>query len=233
MKKNIFLIGFLLCSITALSQTSIIGTLDNSLLQKYIRLAKQNYPRVKIYDAQVEKAKNMFTTAKMSAFDILNAGYYYRPENVDGIAVVPGNPGNVNGNQIVTRGFQAGVAVNLGSLFSKPSVIKSAKADYALAKAQDEEYEMMLETEVKSKYYDFLLMKKHLEIRNLAYQNSKIEGADAKTKYERGDISIEAYNSSKSMATESEALVLAAEVNYLKAKNALEDMIGTKLENVH
>ena len=76
-------------------------------------------------------------------------------------------------------------------------------------------------------------MKKQLEIRNLAFQNSKVEGADAKTKYERGDITIEAYNSSRSVAIEAEAIVLAAEVNYLKAKNALEDMIGTKLENVH
>ena len=125
-----------------------------------------------------------------------------------------------------------GATVNLGTLLSRPSVVKAAKADYKLALTESAEYNITLVNEVKSLYYDFLAAKKQLAIRNLAAQSLKALVTDAQQKYERGEIAVDVYTVSKNAATEADALALTAEVAYLKSKNALEDIVGVKLENV-
>lgn len=107
-----------------------------------------------------------------------------------------------------------------------------AKADYNLAKLEADEYNNTLANEVKARYYDYLLAKKQLTLHLLAAQSYKSIINDTKLKYERAEIPIEVYTAARNAATESEALALTAEVAFLKAKNSLEDVIGTKIENV-
>ncbi|WP_084490018.1 TolC family protein [Niabella ginsenosidivorans] len=215
-------------SITALAQESIIGDIDNDLLAKYIALAKQNFPRVKAFHAREDRAKYMANAASMGWFDIINVGYYYYPNSSS-----KGVGGNVSpGGQIVTNGFMVGVSANIGALLSRPSTVKAAKAEVKSAKAETEEYDITLASDVRAKYYDYLSSKKQLAIRNLAAQSLKGIQADAQQKYERGEIAIDAYTTAKNSATEADAQALTAEVTYLKAKDALEGVIGAKLESI-
>lgn len=232
MKKNIYFI--LVCcflGLKAFSQESIVADIDENLLTKYIGLAKQNFPRIQSFKAREEKARYVANAAKMSWFDVINAGYYYRPETSTGNGSIVGGAVTTNG-QLITSGFMFGATINFGNLLSKPSMIKAAKADHKATVAESAEYSITLVNEVKSRYYDFLAAKKQLAIRNTAAQSLRALLTDAQQKYERGEIAIDVYTVSKNAATESEALALIAEVAYLKAKNALEDMIGAKLETV-
>lgn len=233
MKRQLLLFAFMVFSIGAFAQETIIEELDNSMLQKYIQLAKTNFPRKKTFDNKVERSKSALNMAKTSWFDVFNAGYYYTPTKQTGNFIAPGTGGTVNQTgQLVVTGFTAGVSVNLGSLLSKPSVVKMAKADHELAKLESLEYDNILANEVKSRYYDYLLAKKQLTLRTVSAQSYKTIIADAKSKYEKAEIPIETYTAARMASTESEALALTAEVAFLKAKNNLEDIIGTKLENV-
>lgn len=230
--RFLFLLGLVICTQTLFAQESIIAEMDNQLLQKYILMAKLNYPRKKVFDATEAKAKSTLNAAQLSWLDIFNASYIYSPQTQKGTIGVVGNT-TIGTNQIVTQGLMAGVSVNLGNILAKPSLIKNAKADYEIAKANSIEYDATLTNEVKSRYYNFLLAKKNLQIRNMASQNYKGIMSDVKLKYERAEIPIDAYTTSRNAATEAEASVLTAEVAYLVAKNALEEIIGSKLENVN
>ncbi|AHF14154.1 TolC family protein [Niabella soli] len=221
----------LLSFIPARSQESLVGDIDRDLLTKYIALARQNFPRVKSFHAREEKARSMVTTAQMSWFDMFNAGYYYRPETSTGSGTTTGGGVTPNG-QLITSGFLFGATINLGSLLSKPSLVKAAKADYKAAVADNAEYDIMLANDVRSRYYDYLAARKQLVIRNLSAQNLKGIANDAQAKYEKGSIPLDVYTISKNAATEAAAQALGAEVTYLKAKDALEDLIGAKLETV-
>lgn len=227
MKTKLLFVFILFCSIAVNAQESIIGTVDNSLLEKYIELAKQNYPRKKIIEAREIQAKSTLTESQLSYLDMINANYYWSPKRRD-----DGVGGVAENGQLVQRGFLAGVSLNLGSIISRPSRVKAAKANYLAAQAETHEYYTNLVTEVKTRYYDYLLTKKQLELNNLASQNSKTIFADVRLKFEKGQISVDQYTVAKSAADQAEAATLASEVAYLKAKNALEDLIGAKLENV-
>lgn len=223
MRVTFFLIVFVLTgSLRLKAQESILKDLDNTILNKYINLAIQNYPRMSTYLAGEEKAKSLTTVSKLSFFDAISPMYFKRF----------GNQGTATGQVYYPDGVQLGIGMNLGSLFSKPALIKAANADYKSAKAQKQEYIITLTSEVKNRYYDLLLTKKQLELNNISFQNAKSVLADAKSKYQTGQITIDQYTIAKSAADQSEAGTLVAEVNYLKAKNALEDLIGVKLENV-
>ncbi|MFV0607173.1 MAG: TolC family protein [Niabella sp.] len=230
MKKYFALLFFCLITLVVNAQESIINQIDNQLLQKYIELAKQNFPRKKLFEAREMRAKSTLNTAKLSTLDIFNGAYYYRPET--GTVGLVGGTGTTASQQVVLQGFSAGVSINLGSILSKPSIIKAAKADYNAAKAESEEYNLTLVSEVKTRYYNYLNSRKQLEIRTLAAQNLKITLNDAKLKYERNEITMEDYMLARNAATEADALTVSAETEFLKTRDALEDIIGTTLDKV-
>ncbi|WP_448634042.1 hypothetical protein [Pedobacter panaciterrae] len=105
------LIVLMFLSLDSFSQESIIGEIKYSDLEKYIDLAVQNYPRLKITDINVEKAKTDISMNAISYLDIFNASYFYRPNNKTAIDVI--NPYAVNG-------FQFSVNLNLGNFLQKP-----------------------------------------------------------------------------------------------------------------
>lgn len=210
------------------AQESILREVDNSVLQKYIELAKQNYPKKKVVEARELTAKTTLTESQLSYLDLFNANYYWSPRRdssrVGGVAA---------NDQLMQRGFMLGFSVNLGSILTRPSRVKVARANYEAAKAESLEYNTTLETEVKTRYYDYLLARKQLELNNLSLQNSKTIFADTRLKFERGELTVEQYTIAKTASDQAEAALLASEVVFLKSRNALEDLIGTKLENVN
>lgn len=223
--RNFTLIALLFVTFTANAQQqqSLLSSVDNVMLQKYIDMAIQYYPRKKIYDAYELKAKSDATTAKMGVFDFFNAAYFYRPN--DKVALDALNPYSING-------FQFSVNVNLGQLLSKPSVIKSAKETYKATQAQSADYLIALKTEVRTKYYDYILKKSNLLLRNQSSQELKVTLTDAKLKYERSQIPVDVYTTAKNTSLEADELLLNSEAGFLIAKNALEDLIGAKIEDV-
>ncbi len=222
---------YLLASFSIFAQESIMNDIDNRLLDKYIELAKQNFPAKKAANARLDRAQIAVNIAKLTWLDLFNVGYYYQPQKSKSSGQTGGVGLNTQG-QIITQGFMTGVTVNLGNLFSKPSMVKAAKTDYVIAKAEMDQYDATLVNEVKSRYYAFLLAKRTLEIRTLAAQNYKGIMGDITAKYQRNEIPIDVYTESRNSATEADALALSAEVEYLKAKNLMEEIVGKKLEEV-
>lgn len=232
MKTKIFLLLFVLAlGFKSYSQESIINEIDNGLLTKYISLALNHYPLKRASDASVERAKAQIYVATMSVLDVFQAGYFYSPQRNSGLIILPG-AGTGGSNNIVTSGFQLGVNVNLGQIFSKPGLIKAAKADYTVAKAQNDDFRITLISNVRSRYYEYLAAKKQLELSNLASRDLRSILANAQAQFQNGTITIDVYTNAKNASITADAATLNAEVAFLKAKNALEDMIGKKLETV-
>src|SRR4051812_38240087 len=104
MKRLLPIVLLFLTTLSVHAQESIIGDINYADLLKYISLAKQNYPKRKILEAQKEVAKTEIPTAQVGYFDIFNATYFYRPSGKT--VVDPINPYSVNG-------LQLGVTVSL------------------------------------------------------------------------------------------------------------------------
>jgi outer membrane protein TolC len=226
MKKNwicLFLIAGICTSANVFAQQSIMSEINYNQLERYIAAAKQNYPRKKIMAMNTESAKASVSMANLSFLDVFNASYFYRPD--DGSTQNPANPYIVNG-------FQFGVNVNLGSLFQKPGEIKKAKAELAVAQLEEQEYNSMLENEVKTRYYNYIQQLNELKLKTQTAQDSKTITDDLQNKFNKGEITLQAYNVSRIGAADSSSDRIATEVEFLKAKDALEQIIGKKLEEV-
>jgi outer membrane protein TolC len=225
MKKllQITLSLLLLVTFKSTAQESILKDINYSDLQKYIDLAKANFPQMKIAEAKKELVKTGIPIAQASYLDIFNASYFYRPEKK--AVLDPVNPYNFNG-------FQFGVSVNLGSVLAKPYQVKRAKADYKIAVLEAQQNDKLVEMEVKRRYYDYIQQISQLKIATKSAQDNKGVSESLRNKFEKGEITLDAYNQSRLTQSASESEKINSEINYLKAKDLLEEIIGVKLSDV-
>ena len=221
--KKVILGFFLLTSLQAFPQGSIMATIDYQYLEKLIELARTNYPRNKVLDIQEKSSKSMVGAARMSYLDFINVSYFYRPQ--DRTALNPENP-------FVVNGFQVGISLSPGLFFQKPFQVRQAKAQYEIAKLENQDYEKVLENEVKSRYYNYIQLLNELRIINQEAQDSKLLFERVRSQYELGEAELEDYNQRKTLATQSTLTVMRTEVEFLKARDALEEIIGIKLTDI-
>ncbi len=224
MKKLISLcVLFIIIGSRVSAQESIIADINQGQLLRMIQMAKDYYPQRKILELNEEKARSIVNSQAVNYLDLLNVSYFYRPE--DRAALGMENP-------YVVNGFQFGVNLNLGTFLQKPSQIKQAKVDYKISQFERQAYERELENEVKRRYYTYIQAFNELRIRAQALQDSKTLSDDLQLRFERGEIVLSDYAEAKAAVSEASSAKLEVEVNYLTAKDALEQLIGAKVEEV-
>jgi len=220
---KITLAFFMLISVSAYSQETIIPEIKYADLEKYIELAKQNYPRAKAAHLRTENVKTGITIASLSYLDIFSASYFYRPG--ERTVIDPVNPYNVNG-------FQLGVGVNLGGFLQKPFAVKKAKLEYQVAKLEEKDYELLLTNDVRTRYYDYIQQLNLLKISSQMAQDNKGVAESLRSRFEKGEITLDFYNQSRILQFSAFQAKIQAETAYLKSRDLLEQIIGVKLSDV-
>lgn len=217
-------LGFLVFfSINAVAQETIIPEIKYADLEKYIELAKQNFPRKKIFDLQKEGAQTAVPIASLSYLDLFSGSYFYRPQ--DRAVLDPLNPYNVNG-------FQFGINLNLGTFLQKPFLVKKAKADAKVAELLAQEYNLAIGVEVKKRYYDYIQAINLVKLTTQMAQENKGVAESLRNRFEKSEITIDTYNQSRINQFNSYQGKIQAESTFLKAKDSLEEIIGLKLTDV-
>lgn len=205
------------------AQESIIEDINQEQLLRMIQMAKDYHPQRKILELNEEKARSIVSTQAVNFLDMVNVSYFYRPEERAALGME---------NPYVVNGFQFGVNLNLGVFLQKPSQIKQARIDYKISQFERQAYESELENLVKLRYYTYLQAFNELRIKAQVLQDSKTFSDDLQLRFERGEILLSDYAEAKASVSEANSAKLAVEVNYLTAKDALEYLIGTKIEDV-
>ncbi|MDN3585408.1 TolC family protein [Pedobacter aquatilis] len=218
--KKITLAFLIFFSINAAAQETIIPEIKYADLEKYIELAKQNYPRRKMAEERRIGAQTGVTIASLSYLDLFNASYFYRPQ--DRVVLDPLNP----------YGIQFGINLNLGNFLTKPFTVKKAKSDYRIALLEQKEYDIQLGMEVKRRYYDYIQTISLLKINTQMASDNKGVAETLRSKFEKGEITLDAYNQSRIIQFSSYQAKITSETTYLKAKDSLEEIIGVKLSDV-
>ena len=224
MVKRFFILIFLsVFGVHANAQDDIMSQINTPLLQKYVDLAKEYYPKRKMYKASELSARAKIGVAKAGYLESLNVSYFYRPDNA--AIVDASNPYSING-------FQFGVYFNLGLFFRTPSLVKQAREEYNSAGFLTKEYDILLETEVKQRYYEYLQGLIDLKVKNQAYIDNKTASDGLRFKFEKGEVSLDVYTKAKALTSGASSEKLTSELNMLRAKSSLEALIGKKLEEV-
>ena len=217
-----------LFSMGAFAQESIIPEINYTTLDKYIAAAKDYFPRRKVFKYQEEISKTAITTATLSYLDLFSASYFWRPGDKAAIS----DPSNPTFNPYVFNGVQVGVSINLGTYAAKPVAVKRAKLEYKVAQLQSQDYEIALVRDVRQRYYNYIQALAQLKVRTQASQDNASVSANARNKFERGEIQIDVYNAARLLLSESNIRQIESELLYLNAKDALEEIIGKKLSDI-
>ncbi|WP_423145920.1 TolC family protein [Rubrolithibacter danxiaensis] len=211
----------LLSSLFCYGQTTMMDDISYPFLQKLITIAKENYPKTRYYSERAKAAKAAVTTRKLSWLNFISASYIYQPNSTIDIV----NPSLFNG-------LQAGVFINFGLLLQTPSEIKKAKAEYRSLVGEEQEYYILLETEVKKRYFDYIRLKKTLELYSNIVDDVESIEKHQRTQYEKSEITFKEFNEAVVVvATHSEEKI-ETEASMLTAKAALEELLGRKLESI-
>lgn len=206
-------------------QTTLVPELsDNVTIQRLIDSAIKNYPRIKYFQNRVGVAEANVSKVKASWFDALTLSYVYQPYDA---TINPVNP-----TSTYFKGAQAGVFVNVGNLLSKPSAIKQAKREVMVQQNEQEEYIITLTYEVKRRYYLYVQRVGELKLQIRAAEDTEAQLKDVKFKFEKGEETFDAYSKVLIQLTEHQQTKIQTETNVFVAKSDLEELIGTKLENI-
>ncbi|RYY19343.1 MAG: TolC family protein, partial [Sphingobacteriaceae bacterium] len=156
--------------------------------------------------------------------------YIYQPNNTLNYTVP--STTSTNTNRFLFNGVQLGLSLNLGSLLLKPSNIKIAKTEVKIAGEEQNEYLITLTTDVKRRYFTYLLQQNLVKIQTLAYQDMQTYLKQTKYKFQKGEVPFETYNASLLNASNRTEQKLQAETNFFIAKSELEAIVGAKLEDI-
>lgn len=218
-----FLFVFFFHVTLANAQESFIGNINYPLLERYVELAKQNYPKRKMYKASELSAKAKIGVARATYLDAFTAAYNYSPNNAAKINTA--NPYTLNG-------IQLGVYFNLGILFRTPAFVRQAKEEHNEKIYQAQEYDILLTSEVKQTYYKYLRESADLKVKAQTFIDNKAASDGLRYKFEKGESTLDDYTKAKTITSYANSERLLAELNLLKAKDSLEALIGELLENV-
>lgn len=222
-KRFFVILLLLIINVHLKAQEDITSQINTPLLQKYIDLAKEYYPKRKMYKASELSAKAKVGVAKAGYLESLNISYFYRPDKATIIDAT--NPYSING-------FQFGVYLNLGLFARTPSLVRQAREEYNSASYQTKEYDILLTSEVRQRYFEYLQWLSDLKVKNRAFIDNKTASDALRYKFEKGEVSLDVYNKAKSLTSISISEKLQSELNMLRAKDNLEALIGQKLEDV-
>lgn len=225
-KKLPFILFFLFfIQQSGMAQLSIVPELSDSVLQKLITTAKANYPKVKSYQNRINIAGNNISKTKADLFDAVTVSYVYQPGTTT--TIDPVNP-----TTSYFKGLQAGVFLNIGTLMAHPYLVKNSRQELLIAHNEQEEYLITLTTEVKKRYYLYIQRRAELKLQNLALQDAESSLKDTRYKFEKGEETFGDYSKAQADVNNHRLSAIQAEANLFTAKSDLEELVGTKLEDV-
>lgn len=221
--RSLFLLCFLTIagSLGVCAQNSMMPEVSYPLLTRMVQLAKDNYPRTKIFEKQVAIASTGVRQAKSGWLDVLNLAYM-RTENL----------GATKTNAYMLNGYQYGLNINIGSLVQRPAQIKAAKQELQLAVEAQREYDKLIETLVKERYFTYIKQLTTVKLRIKSVQDTETVMKLALARFEKGEISYDNYNLALVAHTDQVQERIEAEASLLIAKAGLEELIGTTLEEL-
>jgi outer membrane protein TolC len=128
--------------------------------------------------------------------------------------------------------YNVGARINLGDLFIIPSKVRASKTEMELAEANMNARKLEIRQAVLTTYQDYLMHQELLKIQSETTENAYAAYSANEERFKNGDITLELYNQSLKSYNEERANKIVAETKYLKAKFALEALIGVPVEDV-
>ncbi|MBU1372130.1 MAG: TolC family protein [Bacteroidetes bacterium] len=203
------------------AQESIIPDISYLFLEKLVATAKQNYPRIKQNKVRNDIASLEIRNEKLNWFDVFSVSYVSQPNKTVNFI-----------DPSFYSGYQFSINVNIASVLKKPNNVKKTKLELQTSEFESKEYEITLETEVKKRYFSYIQALNNVRLYTKTWQDADGLLKDLKLRYERGEVTFDAYSQGLINFSSVSQSKLAAETAYLTAKVAIEELTITRIEDI-
>lgn len=214
--------SLLLLSNSVRSQETMMTEISYVFLEKLIATAKENYPRMNTFKSRTAIAKSNITMQKSNWLDGLSFSYIYQPNNTLNIV-----------NPTFFNGYQVAVQFSVTSLFQKGGLVKQAKEALKLVNFDEEEYNLNIETQVKTRYFTYVQQLTALKLQSKIFSDMQSLNKDIQNKYSKGEVSLSEYLQSQIALNNAMQGKVSAESTFLTAKASLEELLTKKIEEVN
>jgi len=207
------------------AQETIMTDISEDYIARLIARAEANYPMIKSNQSRIQIAQDNIGKAKVGYLNAFTFSYVYQPQGISNVGVP-------NSNYNTFNGIQAGVFFNLGSFLAVPYAVKQARNELEIANNDQNLYFLTISNQIRARYYTYVGDIAILKYATQATINAQNVSNDVKHKFEKGELTYDAYTQSQSSITASYEAKIQAETALLIAKANLEELLGEKLENI-
>ena len=190
-------------------------------LEKLITVAWENYPKNKSYQSKCVQASENVKQAKNSWMNNLNLFSSFNSFNnsqSQGFTIVP-NMG-------------LGLSLNVGSIYSLFGKILIAKEELKITYNEENAQRLYIRSEVIARFNNMRLNIDLLKFQTEATEEMRMTVSVVKSKFQKGEISIEEYNKAYTAFTVCMERAITSEFNYRTSKAYLEELLGVHLEQI-
>jgi outer membrane protein TolC len=229
MKKIIFL---LLISIPAFSQyvdyNKIIlpeGAQTNDFAEKLVQIAWRNHPTNEMYRRQVNVAGYDMKKSNAEWGDVVRF-----TGNINEFVLNPG--ADTYSRALFYPKYNLSASLSLGMFFTIPYNVKQNKERLMIAQTQVNSQKLLVRNQVLKAYNEYLMREKMFKLQSQLALDNETSHKLVEQKFKNGEITFENYSMSLSAYSTILLSQLQAEKDFKNAKLDLEQLIGTKLEDV-
>ena len=197
---------------------------DTSYINKLYSVVLQKNPSNRIYESKIRIAEDEVSIQKWSWLNFLGISFTYYPGFL--------NPTQENTNSIIDYRVGLGVYLNFGSLFNVPRTISQAKEKLKIEEYNLEGQKNFLKAETIRRFAAYITAIKMLRIKSQAVNDASETSYMSRIKFDKGEETLENYNSSLSALTYTLVEKAKGEAEIVSAKASLEEFLGTTLEEI-
>lgn len=206
---------------TLKAQESIIPDISYLFLEKLVATAKQNYPKIKQYQLSNDIAAINVKKEKLNWLDPINLSYVSTSNQT--VSFV---------NPVFLTGYQVGININVSNFLQKGANVKKSKLELQNAEYEAKEYAIILEAEVKRRYFTYIQALNNVKLFTKTLQDADGLLKDLKLRYERGEVTFESYSQGLISFSNTSQSKIEAETAFLSAKASIEELTITKIEDI-
>ncbi|MFK7970840.1 MAG: TolC family protein [Bacteroidia bacterium] len=192
-----------------------------SFEDRLVRLAWQNYPLNRNFDAEVEISKERVKEQKKGWLDPVTLQLNYGEPHI-----------NTSFNADFFPRYNLSVSMNLGKVLSTPQRIKQAEQEQKIAEANKDAQKLRIRAEVVSRYQTYLTNLELLKLRIKSQEDAYSTYLDLTKQFQNGSVSLEIFTQSALAYNHATEEKIKAEGEVAISKARIEELIGVKLEEV-
>ncbi len=194
---------------------------DTDLAEKLIAAAWERYPANRTFESRVRTAEEQVHQTRWSYLNSVNLSYLYTPDFMSTASTGTSD-----------QRFGLGLAINVGGLLSVPSRIVQAEEGLKIENAMLATQRLFIRKDVLQRYARFVEQYRVCTLRTQTAREFQDMLMLTKKKFEEGEVQLDRYT--LALTSYSDALVaqVGAESALESNRAALEELLGTTIEEV-